>query len=237
MITRRFKSLPEPTRLPPRIVALDGEARKLTGRRSDAITERADLEDAAPAATAADRQAAADAIRAGKPAVSAGTPAQDQLDADRAKLDAEIDALNIAVADIETDMAEAFATMAANPKTSGYAAACKARDRYAAALAAMRTARAEFHEAAALAAFIRAGAGGDDLPDEPTDAKGWPVANPQWLRVVAARIDAHKGDWNRSRGLGVPVVKLQRTNGSRDYDVRLTGDELLDLLTPETETP
>jgi hypothetical protein len=193
---RRYPKLPDAKVLTPEIIKLDEEAKALAERRREAVLERNRLadEDFDKAATDDDRRLAALAIRGGKSAASVGQPAADELKTTRDALDIEIEALTVAVMDVEEDLAALFQTLQGDDKTSGRAALKSARFKYRKALDSLVAARTDFFAAKAVHDFLFNAA-----PPE-----SWPGHGPTWTGVAVPL---------------VPIDQLSRC-GERDYSLR-----------------
>src|SRR5207247_183350 len=94
--------------------------------------------------------------------------------------------------------------------------------------------RHEFHEAAALAAFIRHAADAQALAHEPRGEDGYSVNDPAWLRAAALRTQAHRHAWRPDLAAPpVSVLPVVSHLGIRAADAALPGSTFLDLLKVE----
>lgn len=143
-------------KLPPKVRRLADEYEGLFARLDTLTAELAEAE--APGtlelAILADRNAQAEAVRAGQPAATAGRPTQAELerrmDELRGEVDATIAAIHATRADLSAVCSEAFE----DPKHSGRTAAAAAVDAYTEAIGSIETLRRDALAALALPKFL-----------------------------------------------------------------------------------
>jgi seryl-tRNA synthetase len=161
---RRYQRLPDSRHLNERIVKLNEEAVQILERHHDLLAQRNALTDEAQDKLAldTDRQAASIAVRNGRSAASVGKPAQDKLTADRLALDAEIDALIAALANVEDEMQAEFETMVEDDRASGRSSLASAENRYRKAVSSLTTARSEYVQIRAVVGSLKEAAAGSN---------------------------------------------------------------------------
>jgi len=190
---RRFPALPPEKFLTPKIVELHAEADDLAAQLKQADLRLAELssETAAQAASDVDRSGQAAAVRAGQSAASVGTPAQDGLRADTEATRAQIDALLLAVRNVEDELESALQELHTDDKLSCRAALNTTRIGYSKALDALAKARDEYMTVKAVH---------------------------DWLAAIAGAPNYGGGPW-RGTDKPVQIDQLSRA-GERDYHIK-----------------
>lgn len=160
----RYPRLCDVKYLSEEVLTLHAESLDLHSRAREAgqICDDLAQEDRDTEAATEDGNAAAVAVRAGKPASSVGRPAAEKLEADRTAAAQEFEALHRAAINTDDDLQAAFGVMAGSAKTNGQAAVESAEAKYRKALTVLAETRAEYFRSLSVREFLVAAANGSN---------------------------------------------------------------------------